>query len=487
MKLETPCIGVVQAKPLLRSAKIVLPPPGNVRTLELCCNERASGWIVTSHPSAYAVTVTPSCICAELNALQGRHLVDNGMRYTPSLVKKLPSAGITGLIPCRYSDVILKYRGPKRACYIRARDELRKNGLQKYHWKIAAFVKTEKRPLGEYKAPRMIQHRSPEFTLLLAKYLKPFEHAYYTSEHNGMRFVTKGLNMTERAQLFKDKFELFSSPVFVLLDHSAFDASVRVEHLRWCHKQYLKALPSKTLRWLLSKQIHNRCQTPGGIRYEVEGTRMSGEFDTALGNTMLNTAAIKYVLCDIYFQLMVDGDDSVVIMEARDLQKFKDRFHFFERLGFKTKCEVVYNPHEVEYCQGRYVDAPVPFFCRDPRKILSNISICCRWYGKHTDRYLGGVALGELHLYSGVPVVSALLSQLLVKRPIFDEDIRYKLSLANTSIDTEASRVSFYETFGISPAEQVAMEQTSFTPSLNNRSRANYYSLPLACEVEYSG
>lgn len=417
------------------------------------------------HPYARPMTVTPSCACAEYNSLMTRHLVDGGANYDHRLVRKLDPIVIKDVVPCTYMSVINRYRGQKRAIYIEARETLLRDGLGPHHAKVVAFVKTEKR-YDNSKSPRMIQHRSPAYCLLLAKYLKPFEEAFYEQTHGGLRFVTKGLNMVQRATLFRKQFLLYDAPVFVLLDHSKFDASVRTEHLRYLHKQYLRAIPSRGLAKLLKHQLVNRGVTPCGITYKVKATRMSGEFDTALGNTMLNFAVIKYCMGKIKFHLMVDGDDSVVTMERRDLDEFKARFHLFDKLGFVTKVQYAFEPSQVEFCQCKYVDGPVPYFCRDPIKIISSLTIACREF--KTPRYLGGVAAGELHLYNGSPVITPLLKSLLVRKPIICDATHYKLQHEAVEIPTELTRLAFYETFGISPAEQVAMESATYTHGLKN-------------------
>lgn len=459
--MPSACRGLCTEGPLLPGVVIKMPAPSFKKVETMWCNGRSSGWVLGHHPYARHMHVTPSCACAEYNSLVTRHLVDNMANYNPRLVRKLHPIVVKEVVPCTYMSVINGYRGQKRAVYMEARDTLLREGLGPHHAKVVAFVKTEKR--FEHKSPRMIQHRSPAYCLLLAKYLKPFEEAFYTQTHGGLRFVTKGLNMVQRATLFRKQFLLYDSPCFVLLDHSKFDASVRTEHLKYLHKQYLRAIPSRGLAKLLRHQLVNRGVTPSGITYKVKATRMSGEFDTALGNTMLNFAVIKYCMGKIKFHLMVDGDDSVVTMEKRDLLEFKNRFHLFDKMGFKTKAQYVDNPSDVEYCQCKYVDGPVPYFCRDPIKVISGLTVACKSYQGASDRYLGGIAQGELHLYKGSPVLSPILEKLLVKKPIIDDATHYKLKMDAINIPLEESRLAFYETFGITPVEQLRMESAVYT------------------------
>lgn len=195
---------------------------------------------------------------------------------------------------------------------------------------------------------------------------------------------------------------------------------------------------------------------------------MSGEFDTAFGNTLLNYCVIKYVIGTINAQLMIDGDDSVLIMESNMLPKFKTQFHLFAKFGFKTKCEVVFERHQVEYCQSFYVDAPTPFFCRNPIKVISNLCISTKQFqGRAAQRYMAGVAMGELHVNSGIPILDPILRKLLMRNPIVDDDVRYKLTLDAMDIDLEKSRAAMFETFGITAGEQMELEKTNFTPVLN--------------------
>lgn len=348
-----------------------------------------------------------------------------------------------------YLDVIYGYRGAKRALYLRAYEELQNDGLVDRDFRVQAFVKVEKH--AEVKSPRMIQHRSPKYTLALAHYLKGFEKKFYKRKHQGYVFVTKGMNPQQIAAHYITICESMRDPVALLLDHSKFDSCVGVQLLRWEHAQYLRAVPSRNLRRLLRAQISNACSVAGTeITYRTKGLRMSGDYNTALGNTMINYALLEYFVRGFESRLMVDGDDSVVLVEREDLRSLLSRFHVFKDFGFNTKCQVV-EWDKVEYCQARLARAlDGYFFLRNPAKILSNLNVLTHAIPDNVlDRYLAGVALGELARVRGVPVLTELLEKIASKVPrnrvILDERSRWLLSMQPVSINADVECLDVWD------------------------------------------
>lgn len=271
----------------------------------------------------------------------------------------------------------------------------------------------------------------------------------------------------------------------MLLDHSKFDSTVTVEHLRLIHRVYMRAFKSAELARLLRCQINNKCRTMGGIRYNVKGTRMSGDFDTALGNTLLNYIVIKDVMekSGVKFRLLVDGDDSVVVLERSDVEKVQ--LNIFAEWGFETKCAVVNEIHKVEYCQHWYVDAPVPFFSRHPAKVISSYAMTLiNYMGRGFEKHFRGCMMGEAHISKGVPIIGPLCEEQAHGPFILDPDSRYRLTRPKVSVDTEASRMAFCETFGISPDQQEEYERIPLTliashyNGRNNRAHADPHSDP---------
>lgn len=406
----------------------------------------------------YEMWMPEPCACVEWNSLVGRHLKPSPQQECfleiPKTDFRVPKLETT-----TYADIISGYVGPKRAMYQLAREELRVREVHRRDARVASFVKKEK--LSKPKLARLIQARSPVYNLAVAKYLKPFERWFYESEFNGAKFVTKGMSLEQRADLLVDAWSQFDNPMAILLDHSTFDACVTENHLKTVHKIYQRACRSKHLRYLLKMQLRNRGCTKNGIRYRVKATRMSGDFDTALGNTLINYLVIRQVMGSRKFRLLIDGDDSVVVCEKHRFDPTK-----FKQLGFNTKVQFSYQLQGIDYCSHRLVVTPEgSFFARSPFKILSSIQYAVRKYQGHAKlRYLAGVAYGELHRSGKCPMVGGPLHRLanLVPRDqmIFDERTRYLLHLPSMEHKWTECRDAYAEVFGVSPAEQVKFEQT---------------------------
>lgn len=389
----------------------------------------------------YPVFATPICHYAAMQSLVERHLIDRPapVRSTAELIKIKLACGLTP-----YTKIINGYRGAKKRMYEGAYFELQRDGLTQQDYKVRSFVKVEKWDTLN-KAPRMIQARSPKYVLSLAHYLKDFEHHFYQKKHNGMRFVTKGLNRRQIADLYVESLSDFTDPICLELDHSKFDSSVSEQLLRWEHKQYLRNIPSRALKYLLQRQVKNICSVQRtDIKYTVTGTRMSGDFNTALGNTLINYALLERFTRGVYTRLLVDGDDSVVIVERRDLSKLVGNFGVFLDFGFNTKCKIS-EWDKVEYCQARLVEVKGGYmFLRNPAKILSNLNVnLVDYHDKAINRYVAGVALGELHQVRGVPYLTRVLEPLtkLVPRNsvILDQKTRYVLSLDPVDVECDDS------------------------------------------------
>ncbi|QKN22688.1 RNA-dependent RNA polymerase [Erysiphe necator associated tombus-like virus 6] len=368
-----------------------------------------------------------------------------------------------------YKTVIDCYDGAKKRRYKTAREEMR-DGERLRAWSaVQMFVKPDRYDAGNVwdKAPRAIQFRHPCFNLKMAKFLKPFEHAYYSMvDWTGYRVVAKGQNNLQRAENIVECSKMFDNPVYVLMDHKKFDAHVLVEHLRFLHRIYDRCFRDKRLTKLLQYQIHNRCFSKGGIRYKVEGTRMSGDYDTGLGNTLLNHYMIFNVLHGLKYHLLLDGDDSVVIMEKRDLGRIhKDSFL---RMGMETTIEVVTELHQVEFCRAKLLVLDPPRFARDPIRALSNMTVSFKSYpAAGALQYIAGLGVGEAAASNGVPIIGPIawkMSQAHSK-PILDENIKYMYGAAGDPllIDDDA-RELFYEQYGISPQIQRVMEKSYVTP-----------------------
>lgn len=460
-------------KSLSPNASIVLGPR------QRCLNS-TSFVVNNAFEGTYQVTTHAGCVCNEVRALYNRHLVDRShIPFQGGYFKRMARKVIGELdIPhtpaVSYMNIIRGYTGAKRNAYLRAYERIKLYQFDRRWTYVKMFVKPDKYPVDAAmdKAPRAIQYRSPEYNLLVGKYLKPIEECFYNMKSpGGFRFVAKGLNNVQRAELLQAQSATFQNPCYILLDHSAFDSTINETHLRETHKFYSKFNRSQGLR-LLKYQINNKGFSKHGIKYRIKGTRMSGDYDTALGNSFVNYVCLRSWLRinNVRGEILLDGDDSVVTIEKSSLARLN--FDHFAKCGFETKCEIVYEIEEVEFCQSKYLPTDPPRFSRNPWRALSRLNISIRdYHGTGWARYQAGIGLGEMAVNQGVPILYEVGKKLasLSHRPIFDSETYYKVSVESNPLPiTPAVRDAYYRAWGITPTQQVAIE-SSYTPYVRSR------------------
>lgn len=122
------------------------------------------------------------------------------------------------------------------------------------------------------------------------------------------------------------------------------------------------------------KTLNNNCRTRNGIKYRVVGTRMSGDVDTSLGNSLRNYAILKETqnVCKIAgkCEVIVNGDDSVIFTN----RPIKISALVEELLKYNMESVVkpsVNNIHKIEFCRHRYIinNNGMPTMMIDPDRI----------------------------------------------------------------------------------------------------------------------
>lgn len=188
------------------------------------------------------------------------------------------------------------------------------------------------------------------------------------------------------------------------------------------------------------------------------------------------------VFRNVKFHLLIDGDDSVVVMEKSELCKVD--FTEFERLGFSTTYQVVADLSKVEFCRAILIPDDVPRFARDPIRAITNMSASFNWYTESGYRqYLAGLGLGEAAASNGVPIISVIASKLvgLSDKPIINENIKYMYGEAGPAVEiSDAAREAVYVNYGIDPTLQLYIERAWSCPRRVSATRAIacYYSYP---------
>nr|QDH89858.1 MAG: RNA-dependent RNA polymerase [Riboviria sp.] len=384
-----------------------------------------------------------------------------------------------------YLETALSYAGALRRRYVEAERSLCVDGpLRSSDYRLKAFLKAEKVGSAKDAKPRMIFPRSPRFNLVVASWLKPFEHwlwGFLTAKRlfggSNTRVVGKGLSPRRRANLILRKFGQFRDCICVEVDGKAFEAHVTENLLREEHMVYKAAYPGHTgLADVLSRQRFAGV-TSNGVKFSRRGGRASGDFNTGMGNTLIMLAVCVGVLStySVNYDILVDGDNALVFLERADSGRVFDSFYqdVLSSSGFEMTLE-----KPVSYVEGiRFGrSAPLclgPFWTmvREPWSVLSGAYASHRWlreprFGR---RWLQGVARCELSLALGVPVLQAAALSVLSqvedsgKVPVEALSDYFMLGarLAETGDVIEVrreARLSFERAFGIAPELQIAWE-----------------------------
>jgi len=355
--------------------------------------------------------------------------------------------------------------------------------------KIGAFIKNER--MSPYdpdnlKPPRMIQARNTRFTLVLGRRLKPVEEWMYGNKSPGplrhlfgkcMNTLSLGnrlYNLGEQSNV--DGVALDGPLVYILNDFSRYDSTASACLIRAEYELYRSLGPAYStdpmMKFLERAQINNRCRTRGGIKYSSAGRRMSGDYNTALGNTIINYLANESLcaMLRIPYDASFNGDDSVLCLRERDLEAYlaTAKQHFL-RLGLLAKPVVVRDLHEVDYCQGKLVKTQEGYrLVRSPARAISHCAVATkrlggqRWYA-----WLRAVGECELATNKGVPVMQAMAACFMRNswyngrvNAIMDRDLFYRKAGERTGVlpVTHEARFWFWAAFGISPEVQRQLE-----------------------------
>lgn len=379
--------------------------------------------------------------------------------------------------PWSVDRFINSYKGAKQMAVRRAAESVSSQPITKMDAILNTFVKAEKLNLSKKPdpAPRVIQPRSARYNVCVGPYLKSCEHNVYHAigEVWGGPTVMKGYNAVDTATHMRTMWDSFANPVGIGLDASRFDQHVSKDALAFEHSIYNAMFRDKDLRRWLSWQLKNcgKAFTPDGVvSYFVEGCRMSGDMNTALGNCLLMCALVwvyaqyRKVPC----RLANNGDDCMVIMSKTYAETFRLGLReWFMEFGFNMKVEdTVFEFERLEFCQTRPVYVGRWVMVRDFRVCLDKDTCCLHPDSIPYREWLTHVGCGGGALSNGVPILQTFYQRLreLGKPTTRSFDVSGMSMLARglvcdvTPVSDEA-RVSFYKAFGVAPWDQISMEE----------------------------
>lgn len=401
----------------------------------------------------------------------------------PTLLGGMVSTRIT------YQEFLAMYSGRKATRYGQAIDSLLVKSVVERDSYLKTFIKAEKVLATDAKpwpAPRVIQPRSYRYNTEVGRYLKPLEHRIYKCINKlwGEPVVMKGYTVEGTARVLRAKWNHFRNPVAIGLDASRFDQHVSVDALRWEHEVYLSCFhPShrehlgRLLRWQL-RNVGTARARDGHIKYHVDGCRMSGDMNTALGNVLLMCMMLYTYLRDKpHVKVVNNGDDCVLIMEESDVSSVVPGIssHFLT-LGFTMKIEapvVVFE--QIEFCRMKPVYTAQGYkmvrtagsaFVRDLTTIISipNQPAARKW--------LHAIGTCGQSITHGVPVCHAMYTRLveagLESRTAADTWMsdsgfaRLRSDHAEPVYVSPEARFSYWLAFGITPDEQEVLESLRY-------------------------
>lgn len=487
------CIRVNNVSPDI----VVVPFNNDITTLERAVKERV--FFVKNDGGEFVPPPRPST-----------EVFLNRMEPVKSLL--VPFLPVTA--PWNHERTVASFRGCKRRRYQNALQSMNEKPMRlEEEAKVEVFVKYEKtdRTSKSDPVPRVISPRSSRFNLRLARYLRPIEELVFNAlgDMFGHRTVFKGMDADCVANTLREKWEMFNDPVAIGLDASRFDQHVSKTALEFEHSVYLECFRNKRhkkkLASLLKHQLVNHCYGEvgdGTLKYVIEGTRMSGDMNTSLGNCVLMCMMIKAYLihCGINGQLANNGDDCVVFMERKDIKRFQEQLKsWFLDMGFNMTVEdPAYEFEHIEFCQTRPIVVKNGWtMCRNPWTAIAKDSVLLKnpiVYEKLIPVWMLAVGTGGLALAGDVPIFRSFYSLYSRSGTTSYKNAHGKRITVDPSSDIlpwymrehgiggtrsygdilPETRCSFWEAWGVTPDEQIALEQ-------------HYDSIPhLSCVVDAS-
>lgn len=397
--------------------------------------------------------------------------------FRRSLLRKVGTS-----TPRSLEEVVEMYKGRKRTIYSKALEDVHRFGLKRSDAYSCSFVKVEKVACG--KAPRCIQPRKPKYNLVLGRYIKHLEHRVYRAigKMFGGPTVMKGYTVHDVARIIHGKWSKFKNPAAVGLDAAKFDMHVSEAALAWEHSIYMAVYNNcPELRELLLWQMDNVGRgycVDGKLKYRVRGRRFSGDMNTALGNCLIMCGLVWVYAkkLGIEIQLVNNGDDCTVIMEAEDVDRFRKGLDsWFLGMGFRMVAEdTVYELEQIEFCQMH------PIHNGEEWVMVRNIPTalskdCCSVLPLDKDgldrKWMYCVGECGLSLTSGIPVLQSFYRALmrngcssvgaLRDAPQMNSGLRMMWDgvIRKSRRIHPATRCAVFKAWGLTPDEQVSLEE----------------------------
>lgn len=357
--------------------------------------------------------------------------------------------------------------------------EIKRNPNWSEFFKNKSFLKDE--GYVEPKHARSINSYSDLSKSVLGPIIKSIEKKIFS-----LRWFVKGMDVATRPALLQSLFG--ASPV-AGTDFSSFEAHHRggfAKILARIHMKMLKAVTTNVERKILWQMMMGRnvCEFKC-ITASIDQTLMSGALWTSLNNSILNLLICSY-LClrsnnpnDTVPELIAKTEHFKGVFEGDDglFEKFEPTPGLIASLGIELKLDFYPNFGDASFC-GVVCDDQELSVLTDPKKFLRNFFLLpvqllnARETLKRA--FLKCKALSAYHQYKNCPVVGPVSHSILLKtRHItinentmallgsWDRDefehVKPREWLLPPTI-TSRSRAKIEKMFGLSPAEQLELE-----------------------------
>lgn len=392
---------------------------------------------------------------------------------------------VLGVRKFTVDEFIAHYDDPRiRTRYVNAAASLAQRSVERRDSDVKTFVKAEKVNFSAKTdpAPRIISPRDPRYNLALGLYVKPIEGALYKmlNEMCGGRTVMKGLNSLQVGGAIHEAWSSFSEPVAVACDAKRFDQHTRTAALRFeqrVYKLFFHGEQRDELSRLLSWQLRSKCRAyldEAIVKFEM-GIRASGDMNTGLGTCLIACALIHSYCVDagLRYRLINNGDDCVILCEKQDLGLLGGFFDFCKTAGYHMVMETpVERIEEIDFCQtspvlttrGYVMVRQFPSSLGKDMVTLLPLTTDVLW-----EKWANDIGMCGKALNAGVPVLYAFYSALhrsgdgtFGSHPWLRGSgmVRNARGMSADPIPIDSSaRISFYAAFGISPMQQVQLEQ----------------------------
>jgi len=216
----------------------------------------------------------------------------------------------------------------------------------------------------------------------------------------------------------------------------------------------------------------------GKISFKKRGGRGSGNPNTALGNCLISAALLYSFFMEqgiTKFRIFLDGDDvgTIIEDEVEHINFSTEIKKWYAEVGFRLKVEEpVRVLEEIDFCQSRPIWTPEGYvMVRNVHTSLCKDAVSTLDLSKKADweSWIAAIGMGGLSLVGGIPIVQNYYRSCVRAsngaKPMenaFDAwhmENKYKGMKRVWSVPQPETRCSLWRAFGITPDEQICIEE----------------------------